>query len=544
MSVEDNSGAAGDGVTSGPGNTDDNGDKLDNSTPTNIVPISQAKTAQALKKDSGGADPQDPKNDDFPAQKRGPGRPPKAPGEKKEKVYKLPEGKAQKNIADVLDGTEKLETFLHLYPAPETKLRVFEDEEGNRQIYELMAENRARNVSLSYATDVILRWVYKYLEGNTDYNWTHKTGEGCAKLWRSLTTPTIRPFPFLLSKTLSGGEKVGYVIPYYECLPFELIIFPVKDSTPLFDEMFSRMTNALAVMIWIGSLLDPASDRQQYVWLYGDGNDGKGALMRFLHKCFRSAAQFQQGLPDPKSNKHWALPFVNKRLMMFPDFDDYANIKKGFFKSLTGDDAIYVDPKGKVGFSVKLNCKLLFASQLMPSLTSRHADLRRILFAEMKTTRAVDPDYEKKLWAEGADFLSKCYNLYLDNEGRSIKSDEESLETIKDWASTQEIDYEEFFEENFILDPAGFVAPDEFNARLRGGLDEKKHASFRAWLWNRHKVRRKTSRKIQPRGYAYEGIISKNKQLPPQNCIEPMKCMGSLRCKGSVNCANNVAAKK
>ncbi len=199
-------------------------------------------------------------------------------------------------------------------------------------------------------------------------------------------------------------------------------------ETPAWDEILARTTNAAALRAWIGSLFDPDSDRQQYVWLHGQGQNSKGTMLRFFEQIFGNA--FASRFVPSKDSPFWTYGLLGKRLVAFPDTNHADWVKSGLFKSLTGDDPVEVEKKKEMPFTTRLDCKFIFASQEKPRLSSEYADKRRVILCEMGAVDGpADPRYGDKLWAEGGAFLSKCIAEYggtCPGKGR-IGTDEEGL---------------------------------------------------------------------------------------------------------------------
>ena len=91
-------------------------------------------------------------------------------------------------------------------------------------------------------------------------------------------------------------------------------------ETPVFDEFLSRCSDPMALKCFIGSLFYPQADRQQYLWMFGDGGNGKGSIMRFLAKLMGPA--YSSEVPPIKGDKFWTSGLQGKRLVAFPDCND------------------------------------------------------------------------------------------------------------------------------------------------------------------------------------------------------------------------------
>lgn len=224
---------------------------------------------------------------------------------------------------------------------------------------------------------------------------------------------------------------------------------PEPGPHPLWDELMSRVTNAVALQQWIGSLFHDEADRQTYVWLYGEGGDGKGALLRLLKRVFgitAAAEHVQKG----GANQFWTHGLLGKRLIIFGDCNNYAFPMSGLFKSITGNDSVRVEVKGGSVYTTELNCLCIFASNEKPQV-EKEADLRRAIFCSFTPPPNKDNHgYETDLWAEAPHILATCMQQYvtMDCLGNRITPSRLDLEEIADVASSE---FESIFYRRFEL---------------------------------------------------------------------------------------------
>lgn len=423
-------------------------------------------------------------------------------------------------------------TPLRTLPAPDFKILVSETSPGVRLILQVDEADVCTVVPKERVVSLVAQYVQSKLLDRPDYAWEHRHILECVRLW--LVSTPLTPWP---KATRFRSEKG---LCFYR-LPFDLVPDPEGKRTPLWDELFSRMTNSRAVKVWIGSLFVEASNRQQYVYLYGEGRDSKGALARFLQRALASSAASQSALPR-LSNKHWAIPYEGKRLIVYSDFEDYEKLSSGLLRSLTGGDAVFVDRKGKDGYTTELSCKLLFCSNNMPSISSLKADLRRIIFAQLRSIDVPeDYEYEDKLWAEGGAFLWHCVTAYSEECPRHgpIPSSVETQDEMRDWGSSYDEEYEIFLNDHFQV----LLSKDEMrdDARVRATADlsvsaklvlywleekwprnRKAQMGFRHWLKQRYGISSRCVRGGPAVGKKYLGLkmqrlsIETTYGLPPQ----------------------------
>lgn len=253
------------------------------------------------------------------------------------------------------------------------------------------------------------------------------------------------------------GFKTDAVTPSYtfQRLDFE---WPeagelAKDPGDTFRDFLGNMSNPDAFSAYLGSLFISSSDTQQYLWLYGSGNNGKSSIMRFLSKLFGPSAHTD----DPDSllkEKHGTAALLGKRLCCFPDTNNHKFIMKGKFKALTGGDKVRIEQKYRGVFSAFLPVKFIVSSNEMPQLSAMECDLRRIIFCKLGKPKMFDPKFEQKLWNDREKIVGYCIEKYLNNMTFNFGIESDSSE-IEEWAKSGEYDYfEQIIEQAFITDSA------------------------------------------------------------------------------------------
>ncbi len=291
-------------------------------------------------------------------------------------------------------------------------------------------------------------------------------------------------------------------------LPFDPEVISDPDTAcPLFCELMSRTSNRVTLMAWIGSLFDEHSQRQQYAWIYGEGGNGKSALIRCLMNALGPVAASEN--PPTRDNKHWTCGLSNKRLVVFPDCNNVSFVTSGDFKQLTGEDPVRMDPKGKPVFYENIDAKFLIISNDKPRITSSRADLRRVLFfsiAPLPDSAKVD-NYEPRLAAEVPAFLKLCWEVYkLVTKGEPryefVVDDKTEIETL---VEDHELEFQAFvdeklcvmeYAEDYPLKLRQYVRPQEM-------LDLMRECGFKT-EYERRKLRDFMSKK---HGVVYKSIL-------------------------------------
>lgn len=278
-------------------------------------------------------------------------------------------------------------------------------------------------------------------------------------LWL-ITAPT-RSGKFPMVVWLSDPRPAHHRLPF-DPLPVESL----KDACPLFDELMARTSNANGLMAFIGSLLDDRSQRQQYVWMYGEGGNGKGALMRALTDVLgRITASEQVPRPD---DRFWTSGLLGKRLVYFPDCNNASFVTSGLFKSLSGEDQVRVEIKRGAILSVAMPVKFIFVSNKRPNLSSQKSDMRRVIYCHVGAVGEHVDGYEERLRAEVPALLSACWWLYITLTGANPRAlyPVQNLEEVKELAADAEHEYEAFVS-NFLTlteqDASHFIDPDRLS---------------------------------------------------------------------------------
>lgn len=313
---------------------------------------------------------------------------------------------------------------------------------GKTQIFEELAEGEkiVKPINEEAVINEVIRFTSSYeMSKFHNYRWDARKCANAVTFWvaHAQVIDEILPFSEL-------SENVWC----YHKLPFDLEHDLTK--TPLFDELLSRCGNAAALINFTGSLFHKDSDRQQYLWMYGEGNNGKSAYVRILEKVFASAFQPEDSTHS-KNNRFWTGGLVGKRVVAFTDSNSPTFVLSGLCKQITGDDRVPVELKGGIRYSERLDCKLIFLSNERPGILNNVADVRRLIFVEVKPiVGEPDAEYEDRLWQEVPYILGNCKASYFamlgDRKRAVIQVEKDALDILLEENETQ---YEAFFEKNF-----------------------------------------------------------------------------------------------
>jgi len=284
-----------------------------------------------------------------------------------------------------------------------------------------------------------------------------RDAEACRDIWAALT-PQLVDRPVALAEKSDAGLA-------FKRLAFDADI--TSPCPPTMREFLSRCSQPDALAAFLGSLFYPDADRQQYLYLYGDGQDGKGALLRMLFSLLGDEGSVSLA-PKEKNDRFYNMRLFGKRLVMFPDCDDFEAFRTPHFKSMTGGDAIYFEPKGEAGFSAIPTCKVIAASNSKPHISNQRSDLRRLIFCEVSPFAGdLEAKYEMRLLAEAKALVGYCKGTYLKlskNHG-PISCDGEIVSAL---AEEAEEHYAHVFHKNFaVAGPEDWVRGDRVLEELR-----------------------------------------------------------------------------
>lgn len=366
------------------------------------------------------------------------------------------------------------ENFVTFAPELGTKLLACH---GNDGVIQMCSHAHLAGRVLEYCTN--------YLFHNKAFDWSVRIADEYAKWWTALAEPIERP------KYLAWADE--------DCLTWRRLPWSYQEEVslakecPSFCSFLNRTTNAEALVHWIGSLLDPDSYRQQYVWLRGDGQDGKSSIGEWLVRVYGQGAATQNNVPQ-EPNQHWTASFVHKRLVVFPDMKRSKFTVSGLFKSLSGGDRILIDRKFKEPYTTHLDAKFLFLSNIRPALTSSVSDTRRVIYCEVAPLEE-DPDhlYPARLWAETRAFLSFCLAEYQRAcpRGEAIRTDPTE---VSDITAENEERFATLFERHFkvVEDPkdgaSAATMTDFLDWAFRGPHSYQDQKDFRMYLERQHGI--------------------------------------------------------
>ncbi len=447
---------------------------------------------------------------------RGKGPKPKNDNDRPEKSDKVKLKQAQVHlaIADAMIGSPA--SALPRFPV---RLGVLEPEPGKRLAMRINAGDEVELVGRDYVQDAIIRYAVNELGAMPDLLVTARTAADIARYWLALAQP-IDAADVAYTRWQSEPGLT------YRRLPWA----KGSGATPTWDDLLSTMTNVEAFKDWIGSLFFLESNSHNYVWIYGEGGDGKGTINRFLHGVFGKSYQAKTAPScDPRGtvDKFWAYNLLTARLAAFPDCDNPSFTSSGIFKSVTGGDPIPMEQKGGIAFTGMINARCLVLANCQPAITGERSNTRRIIYCELEALERKWAGIQDRLWDEGGLFLSNCVAQYSDKypEHTPIKTDQTvSQDAITHVVADNEQHFTSFFETYFELKPDGSATPGDLQTAANEAWphQRKMYVAFLSWLKRTHgvfcRVRKITE---STTGRFYEGIGRRRVVLPTRASTRP-----------------------
>lgn len=218
-----------------------------------------------------------------------------------------------------------------------------------------------------------------------DMPWCHRPEVHIANMTNDLTTPAFAYFDL---NSLSEG--------------------PTPDFDGFLTGIYPECRDTFMAAVY--ATFYASSQLSQYIWLHGEGGDGKSsflaAIAEFAGKrlaCSLNATAIKSdfGLEE----------CVNKRVVIISDVKTGLTVKSGIIHNLTGHDPIWVNRKNKPGMTVTFNPVLWIASNDAPDVDfSNPNESRRCIYIRVKKP---DKDVQKKMY-----FLDENGEIKLGKNGR------------------------------------------------------------------------------------------------------------------------------
>lgn len=232
--------------------------------------------------------------------------------------------------------------------------------------------------------------IYEDLEDKLDF---------CEELYRKTpgivnftNDPTVDTFTYFDLNSLHEGPTPG----------FDMFLSGVA------PECRDTLMSAMFATFYAESQLN------QYIWLHGEGGDGKSSLLNAM-KDFIGPSMYCTLDSDSAKSEFGLEETVGKRLVMFPDIQGGLSVKSSIVHKLTGHDVISINRKNKPHISAKIDCILWMAANSAPDVNfSNNNESRRVVYIKMQEPSL---EVQRKIF-----FLNDDGSFQLDAEGKKINN--------------------------------------------------------------------------------------------------------------------------
>ena len=264
--------------------------------------------------------------------------------------------------------------------------------------------------------------------------------------------------------------------------------------TPTFDALLKNVkSNKDAMLAWLGAIFDPKIKLQQYLWLFGDGQNGKGTIMWLLQEFLGDAATGIE--TDARKTNQFAMShMIGKRLAIADDCGHPGYVLSSTFKAATGDGSVRIEEKGKAAYYRSLDALFAFTSNKKPFINTEASNLRRAIFVEFYPSSECEyiPNLKPRLREEAPGILAKLWKAYQEGYDPSRYEIKVDMEAIRALAEDNEEQYYDLFEQYFELGSMDDkILRSEVSKTLKH-LNSLEIGKFYDWLLRTHPTVKKT----------------------------------------------------
>lgn len=189
-----------------------------------------------------------------------------------------------------------------------------------------------------------------------------------------------------------------------------------EGPTPGFDMFMQGVDEASrdTLMAAIYANFDSRCHLNQYIWIHGEGGDGKSSLLMAMAE-YAGESMYCSLNTDSAKSEFGLEECVGKRIVMFPDVQSGLSVKSGIIHKLTGHDPIPINRKNKPHISTVIDCIVWMAANSAPDVNfSNKNEARRCVYIKMHEPPI---DIQKKIY-----FLNEDGSFQLDAEGNKINN--------------------------------------------------------------------------------------------------------------------------
>ena len=272
---------------------------------------------------------------------------------------------------------------------------------------------------------------------------------------------------------------------------------PTEGPFPAWDEFLGRLSDRDAFMAFVWSCFEPKNRSRQYVWLRGEGQDGKSVVLGVIQNVFGAAATGISNTHLSRANQFVLSSLYGKRVAVYGDCKNARFGMTEIVRNLTSGDHVLIEYKNQTPFNHALYVKLFVASNPKPEISSQNSDGSRMLYIEVaESSTKDDPTWRDRLAVELPGFLWACRKVYgtLCPHHGDIRIGDGSKTLREDAAAAFEERFHNIFEADFRADPAASTPAIQVGKRLdEHRLTHHEAGDFKQWMEREHGIKRKRS---------------------------------------------------
>ena len=299
-----------------------------------------------------------------------------------------------------------------------------------------------------------------------------------------------------------------------------------RDNCPNFMEFVGRCTNQIALCAWFGSLFYEDADLSQYLFVNGDGGDGKGSAAECLEKALGGykGIYIKKSMPRYDSIKDTFIASLEgRRLCYFAECDHLAFVVGESFKNMTGGRSMDARQLFGKPYNVNLACKYLVTSNAGLEIPDTPAHRRRCIYVEVSQpkTGIVDATVKPAMVGETPAIIAYCKAIYesICPKHGVIATEKKSFEIL---TCSYHEDMEAFFNRWFEFKENGIVDASLLPTVFAYDPDPPKRRDFLKWLREIGGARVKLS-EIHLKQRKHLGIVIREKKRATLGLYETYK---------------------
>lgn len=373
---------------------------------------------------------------------------------------------------------------------------VYEDERGRNSLLQKCSGNIVKSIEC----DPARKFATKHLD-SIGQTLPSKTVQTLIESWID-RAPSIKELPPLF--TLDKTE-----------LAFGRLTHEIKEmETPLFDDFIERCgPNGEAVKAFIWAALDSKIKLQQYLWLYGEGGDGKGSFCRLLNRIVGDDSYTGLNAKDP----HWPAMCVGKRIAAFNDATNTSVQLSSVFKQVTGGDKVGVTQKFEKAVSAALNTLFIFTTNEQISILDNKSDRRRAIYVEVAPSTRTFENYEESLFSEVSGILFKAQKAFEENYQKVTKHILNDQSALEDKIEDNEVEFESVFEDYFQYEEGSSLKKTEVYKKIQKHfLNTHQQKRFKEYMKKKYGITEAKQRVQGVQVGIYKNISLKPFMVPAQ----------------------------